>query len=110
MQKLGSWIWQIYNHWSGAFTQRIDGLNRYLSDVVWSERGAACLGRQVLQNKKATRAQARKSLRLLFAGLRIGCFDPIAKASELPDHSGSALLLGLFGDGWAPFFVTDSLV
>jgi len=42
--------------------------------------------------------------------LRIRCFDPIAKASELPDHSGSALLLGLFGEGWAAFFVTDSLV
>jgi len=25
-------------------------------------------------------------------------------------HSGSALLIGLFGDGWAPFFVTDSPV
>jgi hypothetical protein len=28
----------------------------------------------------------------------------------LPDHSRGALLLGLFGDGWAPFFVTNSLV
>src|SRR5258707_3068204 len=36
--------------------------------------------------------------------------DPIAETSELPDHSGRALLLGLFGDGWAPFFVTNSLV
>ena len=26
------------------------------------------------------------------------------------DHSRGALLLGLFGDGWAPFFVTNSLV
>jgi hypothetical protein len=51
-----------------------------------------------------------KSLRLCLAGLRIRRFDPIAEASELPDHSGGALLLGLFGDGWAPFFVTNSLV
>jgi hypothetical protein len=43
-------------------------------------------------------------------GLRIRRFDPIAEASELPDHSRRALLLGLFGDGWAPFFVTNSLV
>jgi hypothetical protein len=28
----------------------------------------------------------------------------------LPDHSRGALLLGLFGDRWAPFFVTKSLV
>jgi hypothetical protein len=42
--------------------------------------------------------------------LRIRRFDPIAEASELPDHSRGALLLGLFGDGWASFFVADSLV
>ena len=54
--------------------------------------------------------QGRKSLRLCLAGLRIGRFDPIAEAAELPDHSCGALLLRLFGDGWAPFFVTDSLV
>src|ERR1700686_682270 len=51
-----------------------------------------------------------KSLRLGLAGLRIRRFDPIAEASELSDHSRGALLLGLFGDGWAPFFVTSSLV
>jgi len=28
----------------------------------------------------------------------------------LPDQSCSALLLGLLGDGWAAFFVGDSLV
>jgi hypothetical protein len=44
------------------------------------------------------------------AGLRIRRFDPIAEASELPEHSRRALLLGLFGDGWASFFVTDALV
>jgi hypothetical protein len=42
--------------------------------------------------------------------LRIRRIDPIAEASELPDHSRGALLLGLFGDGWPPFFVTDSLM
>ena len=33
-----------------------------------------------------------------------------SEASELSDHSRGALLLGLFGDGWASFFVTDALV
>ena len=47
--------------------------------------------------------QPRKSLRLCLAGLRVGWFDPIAEASELPKHSGSALLLGLFGHGRATF-------
>ena len=28
----------------------------------------------------------------------------------MPDHSRSAALLRLFGDGWASFFVADSLV
>ena len=54
--------------------------------------------------------QARKSLRLCMAGLRMRWFDPIAKASELPDHSCRALLLRLLGDSWTPFFVTNSSV
>src|SRR5215469_10481443 len=54
--------------------------------------------------------QARKSLRLCLAGLGVGWFDPIAEVPELPEHSGRALLLGLLGDGWAPFFVTNSLM
>jgi hypothetical protein len=53
---------------------------------------------------------SKKSLRLCLAGLRIRRFDPIAEASELPEHSRGALLLGLFGDRRAPFFVTHSLV
>jgi len=53
---------------------------------------------------------ARKSLRLCLAGLRIRRLDLITEASELADHSRSALLLGLFGDGWAPFFVMKSLM
>src|SRR6516162_9001288 len=54
--------------------------------------------------------QARKSLCLCLAGLRVGWFDPIAEVSELPEHSGCALLLRLFADRWAPFFVSNSLV
>src|SRR6266571_8995110 len=52
----------------------------------------------------------RKSLRLCLAELRIRRFDTIAEASELPDHFRSALLLRLFGNRGAPFFVTNSLV
>jgi hypothetical protein len=54
--------------------------------------------------------QGRKSLRLCWAGLRIRRFDPVAKLSELPDHLPSAALLRFFGDRWAPFFVTNSLM
>ena len=54
--------------------------------------------------------RVEKSLHLCLAGLRIRWFDPIAEASELPKHLRSAELLGSFGDRWAPFFVTDSLV
>src|SRR6266481_4206999 len=50
------------------------------------------------------------SLHLCLAGLRIRWFDPIAEASELPKHPRSAELLRSFGDRWAPFFVTNSLV
>jgi hypothetical protein len=56
-------------------------------------------------------SQGRKSLRLCLSGvLRIRWFDPIAEASELPDHFPSAPLLRLFGDGWASLFVRNSLV
>ncbi len=41
---------------------------------------------------------------------RIRWFDPIAEASELPDHSRSAPLFRLFGDGGPSFFVTESLM
>jgi hypothetical protein len=54
--------------------------------------------------------QGRKSLRLCLAWLRIRLFDSIAEASELPDHLPSAQLLRSFGDRWAAFLVTDSLV
>jgi hypothetical protein len=55
--------------------------------------------------------QGRKSLSL-WGGRVLGSrwFDPIAEVSELPDHSRSAPLLRFFGDGWAPFFVTNCLV
>jgi hypothetical protein len=53
----------------------------------------------------------RKSPRLCWAGLLwIRRLDPIAEASQLPDHSRRAPLLRLFGNGRASFFVTDSLV
>ena len=42
--------------------------------------------------------------------MRIRWFDPIAKASKVPDHLPSAELLRSFGDRWASFFVTHSLV
>ena len=54
--------------------------------------------------------QARKSLRLCRAGLKIRCVDPIAEASEVPDHLPSAKLLRAFRNRWASFFVTNSLV
>src|SRR5208283_887504 len=54
--------------------------------------------------------QSRKSLRLCFVGLRNRWIDPIAQTPELPDDSRRAPLFRLFGDGWAAFFVTDSLV
>ena len=60
--------------------------------------------------KEYYESRLEKSLRLCLAGLRIGRFDLIAEASELPDDPGSAPLLRLFGDSWAPFFVTDSLM
>ena len=55
------------------------------------------------------KGQARKSLRWCLAGLRVGWFDPIAEVSELSEHSGRALLLRLFGDRWAPVFVSNAL-
>jgi hypothetical protein len=54
--------------------------------------------------------QGRKSLRLCLALLGIRLFDSIAEASELPDHLPSAQLLRSFGNRWAAFLVTDSLV
>src|SRR6266480_3100235 len=66
----------------------------------------------ILSEPLGRRATARleKSLCLCLAGLRIRRFDPIAEASELPDHFPSAPLLRLFGDSWASFIVTNSLV
>ena len=45
-----------------------------------------------------------------FGRLRICGFNSIAEGSELPDHLGSAALLGFFGYRRAPFFVTNSVV
>ena len=52
--------------------------------------------------------QGRKSLRPCLARLRVRWFDSIAQTSELPNHSPCALILALFGDCRAPFFVTGS--
>ena len=54
--------------------------------------------------------QGRKSLRLCLAGLSGRRFDAVAELSELPDHLPSAPLLRFFGDHWAAFFVTNSLM
>ena len=53
-----------------------------------------------------TRRRVENPVRLCLAGLRFGWIDPIAEASQLADHSDTALLLRLFGDRWSPFFVT----
>ena len=42
--------------------------------------------------------------------MRVRWIDPIAEASELPDHPGGAPLLGFFVDRRAPFFVTNPVV
>jgi|SRR5208283_4416624 len=63
-----------------------------------------------LKGRHKSRRQARKSLRLCLAALRIRWIDPIAQTPELPDHSPDTPLFRLFGDGWAAFFVMDSLV
>ena len=54
--------------------------------------------------------QGRKSLCLCLTWWNVRWFDPIAEASELPNHLPSAQLLRSFGDRWAAFLVTDSLV
>src|SRR5258707_14604869 len=60
----------------------------------------------VARGERVTGYRLEKSLRLCLAGLRIRGLDPIAKTSELPDHSRRAPLFRLFGDGWAAFFVS----
>ena len=63
-----------------------------------------------LRQKMLEELQGRKSLRVCLAWLRVRWFDPIAEVSELPDHLPSAQLLRSFGNGWAAFLVTNSLV
>ncbi len=64
----------------------------------------------VARCERVTGYRLEKSLRLCLGGLRIRGLDPIAKTSELSDHSRRAPLFRLFGDGWAAFFVMNSLV
>ena len=59
---------------------------------------------------RGSSSQGRKSLRLCLAGLMSRRFDPVAELSELPNHLPSAPLLRFFGDRWAAFFVTNSLI
>ncbi len=66
--------------------------------------------RMRFRRPQALSDRLEKPLRLCLAGLWIRRFNPIAETSELPDHLPSAKLLRSFGDRWAPFFVTDSLV
>ncbi len=54
--------------------------------------------------------QGGKSLRFFVAELRIRRFDLITEISEWANHLPNAKLLRSFGDGWAPFFVTNALV
>ena len=55
--------------------------------------------------------QGRKSFRMCWTRVfRVGWFDLVAEASKLPDHFGRAPLFRLFSDGWATFFVPDSLM
>ena len=63
-----------------------------------------------LRKRMLEELQGRKSLRLCLAWLGIRGFDSIAEASELPDHLPSAQLLRSFGDRWAAFLVTNTLV
>jgi hypothetical protein len=63
-----------------------------------------------LRRRMLEELQGRKSLHWCLARLGIRWFDPIAEASELPNHLPSAQLLRSFGDRWAAFLVTDSLV
>src|ERR1700675_4270181 len=63
-----------------------------------------------LRQRMLEELQGRKSLRLCLAWLRVRWFNPIAEVSELPDHLPRAQLLRSFGNGWAAFLVTNSLV
>ena len=47
--------------------------------------------------------QGRKSLCFCLTWWNVRWFDPIAEASELPNHSPSAQLLRSFAHGWAAF-------
>jgi hypothetical protein len=61
-------------------------------------------------SKVRVESQGRRSLCLYWTRALRGWVDPVAEVSELSDHSGSPLLLRPFGDRWAMFLVTHSLV
>src|SRR6516225_7661765 len=98
---------------TGTVDQELLLRNEYLAAENRMLRGQIKGGLLLSEEEKATLAEIahrlpRKSLRLCLAGLRLWCFDPIAEASELPDHSGRTPLPRLFGDRGAPFFVPDA--
>jgi hypothetical protein len=82
-----------------------------VAESVWRwRRGHREVPVKPLGQRTVEELQTRKSLRLCLAGLRIWWFDPIAEAMEVADHLPSAKLLRAFGNRWAPFLVTDSLM
>jgi len=92
-------IWaQLLAYVTGTVDQELLLRNEYLAAENRILK-AQIKGRLLLsEEEKATLAEIahrlpRKSLRLCLAGLRLWCFDPIAEASELANHSRGALLL-----------------
>jgi hypothetical protein len=66
--------------------------------------------RQKARPIKQGRKSGSKITEPVFGWVEDSVVRSTAETSELPNHSCSAPLLGLFGDGWAAFFVTDSLL
>jgi hypothetical protein len=60
----------------------------------------------------ALTGRAGSKIRALMRAARrkIGRFDLVAEGSELPNHLGSACLLGFGAHFWAAFFITDIVV
>src|SRR5215470_3631035 len=92
------------------------GAGRYGGRAVHAElsaSGGACCGglwdreKQCEPTIHSREQQGRKSHPLRVSGLRIGQFDSVAELAELAAHSRGACLAGLFGDGWAPFLVSN---
>src|SRR5438045_3754031 len=88
--------------------------------IVVSGFGKMRPGKGKLTSLKTARADRRVENTPAHAGLpaaglpagrlvgstRLVVFDPVAEGSELPDHLGSACLLGFGAHFWAAFFIT----